>query len=340
MTVGSQTFTAVVDTGSSDTWLVGKGFQCLEAGTGDHVAESTCNFGPAYSPANTFKPIANENFYIQYSDGESLTGTWGTETVRVGGVAVFNQQIAVVNTAAFNGDGLSSGLLGLAFAADTRAYSGNNPNADSQPNQKIYNPFFTNMYSEGIVPPLFSVALDRSGGGQLAFGGLPPVNFAQQFASSPFEVLTAATPDGAIQNTTAYSLYTITTEGYSYRNASSGNSTQVQMIVDTGTTVTYVPQAIADAVNYQFLPPPFYRDANGYYIIPCTAKPPKFGVKIGAETFQINPLDMIINEGGQCISGIGATAPGGTSVLGHSFLKNVVAVFDIGASMMRFSART
>ena len=352
--VGTQTFQAVVDTGSADTWLVGKGYQCTEAYTGDHVDPSVCNFGPQYQPESTFKSIPNENFYTLFtSNGESLQGTYGTESVTVAGITVPNQQIAIVNTAAYVGDGVTSGVLGLAYPSDAHAYSGNDVQNDNVGTQKIYNPIFTNMYSEGLVPPLFSIALDRSGGGQLAFGGLPNVAFTPRFASSPLQILTAGTTNtGQVYNNTAYTLYSITTDGYTYSNSSSKQwantpnpfsqpnlPTQVQMIVDSGTTFSYIPPAAADTVNYQFKPAPFYRDPNGIYVINCNAVPPQFGVKIGMETFYINPKDMIINEGGRCVSGIAATSQGGLSVLGHSFLKNVVAVFDVGANMMRFAAR-
>ena len=155
------------------------------------------------------------------------------------------------------------------------------------------------------------------------------------------EFLATSSPDGAVHNSTSYTLYTITVEGFAVGGASNSvNTTQTQMLVDTGTTTTSVPAAVADAVNYAFAPPPFYKRADGEYVISCTAKPPNFGVKIGEEVFMMDKRDMIVNEGGICISGVGATGSGGTSILGHSFLKNVVAVFDVGASIMRFAAHS
>ncbi|KAL2041784.1 hypothetical protein N7G274_005568 [Stereocaulon virgatum] len=151
--VGGEAFTAVVDTGSSDTWLVETGFTCAK---GD---QSFCQFGDTYNKTNTFQPIANENFAISYSDGELLTGSFGKEKVTVAGITVNDQQIAVVTRANWNGDGYSSGVLGLGFPANTKAYSGVNPGANSQNSRVGYNPFFTSAYTEGNVPPLFSLAL-------------------------------------------------------------------------------------------------------------------------------------------------------------------------------------
>ena len=338
MKLGTQSFQAVVDTGSSDTWVVQNGYQCSEPSSGDIAPTSTCNFGPTYQKSSSFNQIPNENFHQAYTDGESLSGILGTESVTVAGITVPNQEIGVVNSAAYNGDGVSSGLLGLGFPANTRAYSGTDAEQDSAQTQKIYNPLFTNMYSQGNLSPLFSLALDRSGGGQLAFGGLPPVSYTNSFASAPFQILQTSSPDGQIQNTTSYTFYTITVDGFTVGGASSAvNGTAPQMIIDSGTTQNYVPENVADAVNYAFDPPPFYKDSSGDYIISCTSKPPTFGVVIGGKTFTVDPKDMIINEGGRCISGVAATGTSGTSVLGHSFLKNVVAVFDVGAQLMKFA---
>ncbi|KAL9131294.1 MAG: hypothetical protein Q9217_000729 [Psora testacea] len=352
--VGSTIFELVIDTGSSDTWLATSGFQCVKPGTRDFLAQSACEFGPLYKQTSTFKPIPDQNFDVSYTDGETLRGTFGTEDVTVAGIQVKDQQIALVDYAAWYGDTVTSGLLGLAFPAATKAFSGNNYRLNSVATQKIYNPIFTNMWQEGYVAPLFSVALDRNQGGLLAIGGLPPVAFSPIFASSPFQLLTTSSDMRGTSNSSAYTLYTITTNGFDYANSSTSqwsyqnfpnpfgepsDRTQVQVIIDTATTTIYLPEGTANAVNALFHPPPLYKNNAGYYIVSCTATPPKFGVKIGFETFYINPADMIINLGSRCISGVAAVGEGGTSILGHTFLKNVLAVFDVGAQMMRFSAR-
>ena len=345
--VGGETFTVVIDTGSSDTWLAETGYTCVKG------AQAACELGATYNKTATFQPVANENFAISYSDGEFLTGSYGTEKVTVAGITVKNQQIAVVNTADWNGDGVSSGVLGLSFPANTKAYSGNNVGADTTANQVDYNPFFTSAYTEGNVAPLFCLALSREeNGGMLSIGGLPPVPYVPIFASTPFQVLTA-TGTGSAGNPD-YTFYTITTNGFEYKGAQSNwnlgswltyfgypnDPTQVQVIIDTGTTVNYLPASIADEVNALFEPPATYNSGLGYYTVPCDAKAPEFGIRIGPEIFYINPADNIIRLSQTiCITGVQVTGQGGNSILGHVFLKNVLAVFDVGASEMRFAAR-
>ena len=253
--------------------------------------------------------------------------------------------------ASWVGDGKTAGVVGLAFPANTRAFTGNDFSQDSTTNQITYSPIFTSMYTNGNVPPLFSIALNRDGTGQLAIGGTPDVKYVPVFASSPFQLLTAS---GAASGKTQYTFYTITTAGFEYKSAQQnwdvgnwltyfGNPndpTQVQVLIDTGTTVNYLPQKQADAVNALFEPAATYTASNGYYHVDCNAKAPEFGVKIGTETFYINPEDMIIaTSPNNCITGVTASGAGGNSILGHAFLKNVLAIFDVGASEMRFAAR-
>ena len=345
--VGGEKFSVVIDTGSSDTWLAATGFNCLKG------TEADCGIATTYVKTPTFKPVANENFAISYSDGELLTGSFGTEQVTVAGITVKNQQIALVTNANWNGDGVSSGVLGLSFPANTKAYSGTNPSFNTAANQVNYNPFFTSAYTEGNVAPLFCIALSRKqDGGMLSIGGLPPVPYVPIFASTPFQVLTA-TSTGS-KGHPEYTFYTITTNGFEYQSPKSNwnlgswltyfgypnDATQVQVLIDTGTTVNYLPQTTANEVNALFDPPATYDPQIGYYTVDCNAKAPEFGVRIGPEIFYVNPLDNIIRLGSSlCITGIQATGRGGNSILGHVFLKNVLAVFDVGASQMRFAAR-
>lgn len=342
---GDQDFTVIVDTGSSDTWLAESNFTCLKG------AQSDCMLGATYTRSSTFIPIDNENFEIAYSDERSLNGVFGKEKVTLAGITVNDAQVALVEVARWAGDGVSSGVLGLGFPANTRAFSGTNYAADPVDNQIPYNPLFTSMYVEGSVPQIFSIALDRDGTGHLAIGGTPDIPFDPTFASSPFQLLTTY---GVALAKTFYTFYVITTNGFQYQSAQSnwntgswltyfGNPndpTKVQVVIDSGTPVNYLPPTIASAVNALFDPPAVYRKSLGYYTVPCNAKAPRFGVKIGMETFYINPLDMIIPlNTGECISGVTLTGNGGVPLLGEPFLKNVLAVFDVGASEMRFAAR-
>jgi hypothetical protein len=105
----------IVDTGSSDTWVPETGFTC-ENINGKTVSQATCAFGPLYTKSSTFKAIASDSFSITYGDMEFTDGVMGTEEVTVAGITV-DTEIALVTSAFWEGDGTTSGLMGLAFPA-------------------------------------------------------------------------------------------------------------------------------------------------------------------------------------------------------------------------------
>ena len=72
------------------------------------------------------------------------------------------------------------------------------------------------------------------------------------------------------------------------------------------------------------------------------------GIEIGGTVFYTNALDMILYVGTDddgndvCISGIddgGSDLDDDVYILGDTFQKNVVTVFDVGAGVLEFAAR-
>lgn len=139
---------------SSDTWLAGKGFDCFDL-LSNPVDTAQCGFGTSgfdTSKSKTFKSIPNTNFNISYGDGEFLTGVMGYDTVSVGGLTVPHQEIGIVTKAAWEGDGVNTGLLGLAYPMLTSAFNGTDPDQDSLSNLLTYNPFFFTAVAQKDVP--------------------------------------------------------------------------------------------------------------------------------------------------------------------------------------------
>lgn len=335
---GTETFQAVVDTGSSDTWLVQKGFRCVDVQTEVPLPEPQCKFGTPYTSSPTFKQIPGENFDIGYGDGEALTGIVGTEDITLAGITVTSQEVGIVNYAAWNGDGSSSGLIGLAYPSLTSAFNGSNPSYNTRAGALEYSPLFTSMYTQGKIAPVFSLALNRGqeSGGLLALGGLPPVTHSKYFARTPIE--TRRAPRSGSAATPEHQYYTISFQGLRYGNTS--EKVDLQAEVDSGTSLIFLPTPYAIRVNQLFNPPAQYNTSSGEYSVDCKATPPRFGIQIGGHTFNINPKDLVVKtQDGNCITGITNAAIGLPGILGDVFLKNVLAVFDVGAGEMRFSGR-
>ena len=227
----------------------------------------------------------------------------------------------------------------------TSAFAGTVPSADTPATQIPYSPIFHTLYKSGQISPLFSLAILRASSGPagyLSLGGVPPVSFTQPWSSTPILITTI---DGYPKK---YDFYTININSVVLNGVSVPSSGgKIQYIVDSGTTLNYYPTAIADAINAAFVPPAVYSEEDGAYLVDCNAKAPKTGVKIGGTTFDLNAADLILDAGTDengnevCISGIddgGSNTSEDVYILGDVFLKNVVAVFDVGATEFRVAA--
>ncbi|KAF9871875.1 alpha-l-rhamnosidase [Colletotrichum karsti] len=356
---GDETLDVIVDSGSSDTWAVQKGFICQDVDGARLNDSSLCLFGPTYNGSFDGEPISGSHFNITYGDGEFATGLMGFQNITLAGFEVPHQQVALVNKTYWNGDSVASGLIGLAFDLLTSEYS------DTTGASEYYSPIFTTMSKNGIVKPdLFSMAMDgKSRTGQLAFGGLPPVEVAGKFVSTPIKMvaLSSRRPEAK----TEYSFYTILPDGYVIKNttlaptsnetlASSKWNTAVAKpagflnsttptIVDSGTTLMYVPSDIAEAYANS-IPGAFLEIFSGAYYAPCNATLPDFGIVINGHTFYANKDDLLFtsdptdNGDGTTVCLLGVTDGGeGPYILGDTMMNSLVTVFDVGAGMMRFA---
>ena len=104
---GGTPFKLIIDTGSSDTWIVGKGFQCVDP-KGNAVSIDQCGFGDvfAYGKDPTLEQTsteAGENFLVSYGSGEVLTGALATDTVNLAGIK-FDTEIGIALKVSFPTD--------------------------------------------------------------------------------------------------------------------------------------------------------------------------------------------------------------------------------------------
>lgn len=178
----------ILDTGSSDTWVASSGLTCLDQ-FGEQVPIAQCNFGELYGGSFPEGNITDENFSISYGDGEAVLGMLGYADVSLAGIEVRHQEVAIADYAFWQGDGQTSGLLGFAYPAIANAFTGNGPDDDTAATHVPYDPIVTTAGKEGLFTS-FSLAIERGNGGYLALGGLPPVDYDQNFVSTPIEVTT------------------------------------------------------------------------------------------------------------------------------------------------------
>ncbi|KAF2239660.1 acid protease [Viridothelium virens] len=352
-------FLVVIDTGSSDTWVVRQRFACISITTGLREGQDQCAFGPQYVASSSFTEIPDQNFNVSYGDGEVLIGIVGYEEVCLGNVTVPSQEVGLVDIAAWNGDGKSSGILGLAYPSLTSAYAGDEQDSEQDSVEEEYEPIFIRMITHGLIEQqIFTLAIsrDESSGGILTLGGLPDprdVVYGDDFATVPIEVLGSPQMNGSSRFDPDYTFYTISIDGFPNPNASSSfapspqesphsrwpNVTNIQAVIDSGTTLIYLPYPVTKAINSLFGSQANYDPTVDTWFVDCNATAPSWSLTIGGQNFNINPLDMIIQGlDGSCVSGV-QDAFNGFSILGDVFLKTVLAVFDLGNAEMRFATR-
>ncbi|KAJ3804376.1 acid protease [Lentinula aff. lateritia] len=309
---GEQEFMLIGDTGSSNTWAPQVGYACFNLDN-KPVAQSQCAFGSAgfnSSASTTFTVGPGTNFNIEYANREFLSGTVGFETVTVGGLAVKQQEIGVVNKAAWDGDGFNSGLIG--FASPNLMFVFNGANPDDDDTQILYNPFFYSAVQQGLVShPFLSVALDQGSFTTennsdldqnlrfILFGGIAPVDVISSTAVTvPIQDYDAATftPKNGSTGVT-YFYYSVDVELMLF----TGNH---EIFGTTNTT------DVADAFTAAFDPPAVKDDDFGVYTVVCTATVPEFTVTIGGVTFTVDPTDNLFPLGIQDDNGNGLCASG------------------------------
>lgn len=368
ITVGGQEFNVVIDTGSSDPWLVITEFSCFDPASDIQIPEADCFFGPLYDKLSspTYSKLVDRSMNLSYASGETLNGLMGRETFTMADITVPSQEFGLVDYAAWNGDGVSSGLVGFAYRTLTSMYIGEVPK-DAVPGRALkYNTLFDNMYRSNTTDPVFSMALTRDPnytgkGGLMSLGGIPNIPFGPTWISTPIIPVSINRTSGEIE----YQFYTISIDGFSIsadpgaqfssaadarRNPrktplkgpvdpSDPDSTRVNAIVDSGTSLVYIEDELALEVAEAFRPPGWKDEATNLYTVPCGSTPPTFGVSVEGKVFNVHPDDMILQAGPDlCISGVQENHDG-LWILGDVWMKAVLCVFDVGSGWMRFAGR-
>ncbi|KAH5574061.1 hypothetical protein HBI26_145770 [Parastagonospora nodorum] len=353
VTMAGQNFAMVIDTGSSDTWLATTNFQCLDPDYGTPLSNTYCAFPSYYNRAgsSTWRSI-NADFNVTYAGGEFLNGKLGTENLGIGGISrgqspfvTVKQTIGAVDSGYWNGDGISSGLMGLAYPALAKGINNRQLN---------YTSILYTLFQNPSIPPVFSLALRRPttaqprAGGLLAIGGIPSsITNDGRWVQVPVQP--------PVQGIYAY--YSITVDGYDITPPTASGtptssraptatptgryaSSKQNMIIDSGTSLLYFPDEIASYIASLFDPPARYISSTNTYVVLCTARAPRVGVRIGGQSYFISEVDLM-NKGPGAVGGsyVGAgtgecavaiqNAMGGSLVLGDAWLKNVVVVFDL-----------
>ncbi|KAI0133806.1 aspartic peptidase domain-containing protein [Xylariales sp. AK1849] len=342
-----QQFISFIDTGSSDSWVISSDLQCVDINTRVPLSQEACGFGPLYdSSTGSFTNISAQKFSISYfPEEESLQGDMGYAPITLGGLTVPKQEVALVNYAAWIGDGSSSGLLGLGYPAITSA-------SNRKTGKSVeYDPLFTTMVKQGVVSTaIFTLAIDRvpqgtsplAPAGLMAVGGLVPASYYD----APFTSVAIQSSGGE------FTWYTI---NHTLKYGTNGSFTELttsgtyQSIVDSGTSPNFIPTSHAKALNALFDPPAVYNATLDYYTVDCDATAPYAAYVIGGVEMAMDPQDMIVRSlnglpgyENVCFSAFadgGAQTAGNVFIIGAVWQRSYVVAYDQARSMMHFANR-
>lgn len=240
------------------------------------MQEEKCGFSAGYQGKFT-ESIPGLQFSRSYADGTFVYGGFGYADVSIGGVTASHQQLGLVNFTYWYGDGITAGLLGLAYPLMTGLDGWEVPE---------YDPVFTTLWKNKLVAPMFSIALSRDpdynnftagmpdwsnqlkhrNDSFISFGGLPPVKYDDEtWERTPIQKMSVmrGSDDPKFQD---HGLYLIIADGYVYghqnttgqasvadleANGLVHDTEQFPVLIDVGATLSVLPRGmLSDPVRY------------------------------------------------------------------------------------------
>ncbi|KAJ6547088.1 aspartic peptidase domain-containing protein [Mycena capillaripes] len=311
---GKQFFNVVLDTGSSDLWLVSQACQ-----------ESDCVAVPRFSPdrSDTLTQTGLP-FTLEYLTG-SVHGQVAFDTVSLGPYQIATQAFAMVSQTADLGlaSTATSGILGLCFPAVAAIPT------------TVGAPLLVNLMS-AFEPPqrFFAFHLGRMSGSSDPNASFTIGTIDSALAPDPTRIVNSPVMlTGHSYDYWKLPLERLTVDGEPFLISSSrvsGASTPCA-VLDTGTTLLLGPTADVDAF-YALLGSAARKDPVAGYQIRCT-RAVLLGVVLGspAREYLLHPADVGWAEGaagGWCTGGMQANdnVNSGDWLFGDVFLRNVYAL--------------
>lgn len=333
-----------------------------------------------HQKSTTFKPLSQQ-LAISYGVG-SAKGTYASETLTLGsadGVALSNFTVGLVSNTnnilmasmAEDGDSApSNGIFGLGY-----------PNLSMKTGEKPGHLVMGLYQAKAISEPIFSIFLNTQSAygnsGEMLLGGIDNSKFTGQMQYAPvisYDVSTYMISPNLGANMTSkeansqesHLYWAVPGQGVETSSGYKQNSKTLQgYILDTGTTLTYVPSSVAKSIVMsvtQNAKTTEFDAINGVYQVSCsTAKKTgsvSFLLSTSAATTSTSPIsiqvpiaDLVIPlddartaaTSKSCMFGI-APSPvgldltsGETWILGESTLRSLYTVYDLKENRVGFA---
>ncbi|KAI9268595.1 aspartic peptidase domain-containing protein [Helicostylum pulchrum] len=375
----AQTFAVTLDTGSADLWV-----------PSTSCPASNCPFSRFNTEQSSSFKTLNKPFGIQYGIG-SVNGTYATDTVTVGGATINNQQFGLASitqdilqpnpsaggvgssapgsNSSSDGPVEANGILGMGYPSLTQA---------NNQGEGAYNPFVFNLAAQGVIKdPVFSIFLnsisETGWAGEIMLGGIDDSKYTGELNYLPVASLTAKSSSSSGNSSSSggnsgYFYWMVYGQGLGVKNSNTGNNPGWKLrevgayILDTGTTLTYLPTSVASDIVAAFAGPDgFALDRqSGVFIVDCaTAKSPARFELVMSQSSKVSASPLVLSVPAKelvipidtssadtattCMFGI---APLGGSggiganmyLIGDSVLRSAYMVFDMGQNRVGLAA--
>lgn len=324
VTVGTppQALSLQLDTGSSDIWF--------PAAQSDVCQEDpkACTFGSYdLTSSSTGIDLAENAFQIQYVDGSMIEGDYISDVLNIGSTMLTNMTMAAATTAS-----RGIGIMGIGYRAGESI---------AETEGLTYPDIINELVDQGKISSLaYSLWLNdvTANTGSILFGGVDTSKYIGSLVALPIQ------DDAQTGSLTSFTVaWTgLTSSGSGSTQTYTDSSTAIPAILDSGTTDTLLPDAIANEI-YNAIG--VTTDPNYGNLVPCDLAnddltftftfggPHGATIKVPLSEF-ITPLLTVDGStatvGGKIACTFAIDSAGSDPILfGDSFLRSAYVVYDL-----------
>ncbi|KAI1170426.1 aspartic peptidase domain-containing protein [Nemania sp. FL0916] len=324
-----QPVTLILDTGSSDVWVLDRHADLCESRSLQSLYGSCLS---TYEPADSasYQLVDADAFSIQYLDSSGAEGDYIKDTLHVAGASIAALQVGLAENSSIN-----SGLLGIGFNANVAA-------AKPYPNiidllvdqhligSKAYSLYLDDLYAET---------------GTVLFGGIDTKKFIGQLKA--VDIL----PDARSKT---FSSFTVSLGSLAVSTGPGADGADllggaVPVILDSGTTLSYLPSSVARDV-YEAFNAVDDTAVTGFVYVSCgllsSQKDTTLNFQFGGQDGPLIrvPIDEVVLDNIKGYIDIGLEIPdlpfddvcsfgiqslSGIYLLGDTFLRSAYVVYDL-----------
>jgi aspergillopepsin I len=287
--IGNQTFQMLYDTGSADLWVISEDGPTWQADEGH----------PMYHPTSSAELLPNYDWTIKYAYGQSASGVVYTDTVKAGPVTATKQAVQAAVKISF--ETASDGILGLA------------PSVINTVQPEKQKTFFDTL-EPTLQKKVFAANLRVDGKGTWDFGYIDESKLKGDITWAPLA--------GDQKH------WQIDVGEYAIGNGSFSSASVGEVIVDSGSVLVYLPEAVVD--DYYGQIEGSSQTQGGSFIFPCNSTMPDLNFKVGRGVLSMPGREVSygIYDSAKdlCVGAITTQLNMKYSVLGNLWMRNYYVI--------------